>query len=122
MRTGKLLVLDATSTPYPRCVLDGQKVKVHHAVLAAFVGPRPEGMLVLHSNDDPSDNRLENLRYGTISDNQMDSVANGSHYEAALTHCLRGHEFTEDNIYRAPNAPRKRGCRACHRERVRGQR
>lgn len=29
------------------------------------------------------------------------------------THCVRGHEFTEDNIYRAPSMPNSRQCRKC---------
>lgn len=33
---------------------------------------------VLHINDNPGDNRLCNLRYGTDADNQKDSVTNGS--------------------------------------------
>lgn len=32
---------------------------------------------------------------------------------ARKTHCLRGHEFTEVNIYRAPSRPNARICRAC---------
>lgn len=32
---------------------------------------------------------------------------------ARKTHCLRGHEFTEANIYRPPGRPRSRACRKC---------
>lgn len=47
---------------------------VHQLVLEAFVGPRPkakQGSLidVLHINGDPTDNRLENLKYGTRGEN-----------------------------------------------------
>jgi hypothetical protein len=45
---------------------------VHHLVAEAFIGQRPEGLLVLHKNDDGFDNRLENLRYGDAEENQMD--------------------------------------------------
>jgi hypothetical protein len=43
---------------------DGQKVPryVHHLVLEAFVGPRPEGLVCCHWDGDPGNNRLENLR------------------------------------------------------------
>ena len=37
--------------------------QVSHLVLMAFVGPRPIGMEACHWNDDPSDNRLSNLRW-----------------------------------------------------------
>jgi hypothetical protein len=46
---------------------------VHKLVLEAFTGqPRPEGMVCCHVNGNPSDNRLENLRWGTLRDNAAD--------------------------------------------------
>lgn len=42
---------------------------VHTLVAAAFLGPRPEGMDVMHADDDPQNNRLANLSYGTRSEN-----------------------------------------------------
>lgn len=48
------------------------RIKVHHLVLLAFVGPRPAGMQALHTDDDPLNNHLSNLRYGTPSENQRD--------------------------------------------------
>ncbi len=51
--------------------------KVHHLVLEAFVGPRPEGMVCCHQNDDPADNRLENLRWDTPASNNQDAIRNG---------------------------------------------
>lgn len=49
---------------------------VHSLVLLAFVSPRPEGMVCRHLNDDPADNRLANLRYGTASQNAADAKLN----------------------------------------------
>lgn len=51
-------------------------VKVHQLVMAAFVGPCPQGQEVLHWNDVATDNRLSNLRYGTRSDNLRDRYRN----------------------------------------------
>ena len=45
---------------------------VHQLVLLAFVGPCPEGMEVCHGDGDPTNNRLDNLRYDTRSENIMD--------------------------------------------------
>lgn len=45
---------------------------VHKLVLEAFVCPRPAGMVCCHINGNPSDNRLENLRWGTLHDNAAD--------------------------------------------------
>jgi hypothetical protein len=51
---------------------------VHRLVLEAFVGPCPEGMSSsLHHDDDPSNNRLSNLSWGTQKDNYADAVRNG---------------------------------------------
>lgn len=50
---------------------------VHSLVLEAFVGPRPAGQLACHGNDDPSDNRKTNLKWGTPLDNAADAIRNG---------------------------------------------
>ena len=42
---------------------------VHHAVLSAWVGPRPEGMECDHINGDSLDNRLCNLEWVTHKEN-----------------------------------------------------
>lgn len=65
---------------------------VHHLVLEAFVGPRPEGAHACHRDDNPSDNRLENLYWGTPEDNMADKVRNKNRHK---THpaCKWGHDF-----------------------------
>jgi hypothetical protein len=50
----------------------GNSRLVHQLVLEAFIGPRPNECEVLHKNGDPADNRLDNLRYGTRSENLED--------------------------------------------------
>jgi hypothetical protein len=59
---------------------DGTKkaVLVHRLVLAAFVGPCPDGMEGCHGNGIPSDNRLSNLRWDTWSGNHFDRVRHGT--------------------------------------------
>lgn len=86
---------------------------VHVLVLSAFVGPCPVGMEGCHWNDDGSDNRLENLRWDTRSANVADSVRNGTHHMARVTHCPEGHEYTPENTYRYPAG--NRACRECRR-------
>lgn len=51
---------------------------VHRLILEAFVGPCPDGMECRHANGNPADNRLENLRWGTRSENQRDAVKHGT--------------------------------------------
>jgi hypothetical protein len=53
--------------------------KVEYLVLEAFAGLRPEGLECCHGNDVRTDNRLENLRWGTHKENMGDSVKNGKH-------------------------------------------
>lgn len=93
--------------------------RVHHLVLEAFVGPRPDGAIGLHWNDNPQDNRVENLRWGSHSDNNNDRVRNGIHHNAAKTHCKNGHKLTADNVYPTKNGEIKRNCKLCARERAR---
>ena len=101
-----------------------QKLRyVHRLVLEAFVGEEPPGTQACHWNDDPEDNRLENLRWGTPTENRLDSVRNGSHHNSIKTHCKWGHEFTPENT--KPQSGKKgRRCRTCdnawHRAKARG--
>lgn len=88
-------------------------VKVHHLVLAAFVGPRPQGLLTRHLDGDPANNRLANLTYGTKSENAYDSVAHGTHPQASKTECIHGHEFTPANTHTYQG---RRICRTCKRD------
>lgn len=48
---------------------------IHRLVAEAFLGPRPsEETVIRHLNGNPTDNRLENLAYGTQKDNMMDAI------------------------------------------------
>lgn len=49
---------------------------LHHIVLEAFVGARPEGAVACHRNDDGDDNALANLYWGSEEDNQLDKYIN----------------------------------------------
>lgn len=53
-------------------------IGVHQLVLRAFVGVQEKGVEVRHLDNNPFNNRLENLAYGTKSDNMQDAVKCGS--------------------------------------------
>jgi hypothetical protein len=89
--------------------------KVHLLVLEAFVGPRPEGALGCHKDDDPANNALINLYWGTHSENQLDSVRLGNHHEASKTHCPREHPLVMPNLVRYQHRRGYRSCLACAR-------
>lgn len=57
--------------------------RVHQLVMEAFVGPRPDGLVTCHWDGDFRNNRLDNLRYDTLSSNTLDSVRHGTHPRAA---------------------------------------
>lgn len=93
---------------------DGKKnFLVHRLVLEAFVGPRPEGMFGCHNNGDPSDNRLENLRWDTPKNNSADMIRHGTNHYRNLTHCKRGHLLEDPNLTKNGKKTNHRKCRAC---------
>jgi len=93
---------------------DGFRAKlVHRLVCEAFHGPAPEGKpLVLHWDDDPSNNHYSNLRWGSYADNRNDAVRNGGDYNARRTHCINGHSF---QLYAVRNPKGHRVCVLCRR-------
>lgn len=90
-----------------------QNVRVHVLVAAAFRGPRPKGQVVRHLNDQPNDNRVENLLYGTVADNAWDKVRNGGHHGSKRTQCPRGHRLQGSNLCPNQLARGRRSCLAC---------
>lgn len=52
-------------------------IRVHSLVLRSFRGPRPKGEMTCHKDDNPSNNRLENLYWGTQKSNSADARRNG---------------------------------------------
>lgn len=50
---------------------------VHQLVARTFLGERPKGADVCHNNGDPKDNRPENLRYDTRTENNLDVLRIG---------------------------------------------
>ena len=52
-------------------------LEVGALVLTMFYGPRPDGAVVMHLDDDPTNNRIDNLRWGTPADNARDMARKG---------------------------------------------
>lgn len=106
-----------------------KSLKVHRALLEAFVGPPPSpGMFALHADDNPANNDLSNLRWGTRRENIEDAMRNGglvagAAWRRAITHCPRGHAYDEKNTrIKRTGRHERRVCRACHREDARRRR
>ncbi len=76
-------------TGYCRITLrrDGKskEYSAHRLVLAAFVGPCPQKMVGCHNNGIRTDNNLDNLRWDTLSNNNLDMVRHGTQPTLKLT-------------------------------------
>jgi hypothetical protein len=68
MSTGHLYVITG----------DRRKLWIHHAVLLAYVGPRPEGMECRHLDGNPRHNHAANLAWGTRAENMRDRARHGT--------------------------------------------
>lgn len=59
---------------------------LHKLVLETFIGPRPKGKIIRYYPDqDPSNNRLDNLSYNTSQQNNYDRIENDTYNQAKLT-------------------------------------
>jgi hypothetical protein len=63
---------------------------VHSLVAEAFLGPKPEGLIVLHGPRGKLCNEVSNLSYGTHAQNSRDRLRDGTHVygEAMWTNIL----------------------------------
>ena len=88
---------------------------VHRLVMDAFVGPKPTALQTRHLNGNPSDNRLANLAYGTVSENAQDTIRHGRNANVNKTECIRGHPLNDTNVRLTKGG--RRDCRYCERVR-----
>jgi hypothetical protein len=101
-RAGRILrpAINSRGCPTVTLYLCGKRTTrlISHLVADAFLPKKaPTDTVVRHLNDNPADNRLENLAWGTYSDNRQDAIRNDrlnqpigvAHWNARLT---------EDNV------------------------
>ena len=88
---------------------------VHKLVCIAFHGEQPSPKSqVMHRNNVKTDNRAENLEWGTAKRNNLDVVKSGHHTNANKTHCPKGHSYDDAYTYRRRDRDvNTRVCRAC---------
>ncbi len=86
-RKGKILIPTKGPAGYIQLHLCNGKRKlhkVHKLVLESFIGPVPDEMNACHNNNKRDDNRLENLRWDTKSNNELDKKKHGT--DPSTTH------------------------------------
>ena len=103
---------------YGRTRIDGRADSAHRVSYQLTYGPISEGLIVMHSCDNPCCVNPNHLSLGTKGINAQDCVAKGRKNGMDRTHCPRGHEYSIENTYYRPGQIR-RMCRTCHRERIR---
>jgi hypothetical protein len=77
--------INVSGNGYPVCWHSGKVRYVHEVVCEAFHGPRPEGMEVLHLDDDKTNYDPSNLRWGTSSENRKMARGRGKNTRHKLT-------------------------------------
>lgn len=102
-----------TGGRYMAVSLNVGTVSVHSLVALAFIGERPDGMQVCHTNGDMHDNAALNLRYDTPSANGYDQVNHGRHFNKRKTHCPRGHRLEVPNLTSSWEKLGHRCCKSC---------
>lgn len=118
---GKLLKQNTDKAGYKRVTLHnngGERKYVHRLVLETFVGKPEEHQETRHLNGVRTDNRLENLAWGTSSENNFDIVRHGNHIHASRETCKHGHQKIEANTANYSKAKGHRVCLACSRART----
>jgi hypothetical protein len=97
------------SDGYGQLKVSRKRLAAHRVSYGAFVGD-PGELHVLHRCDTPLCINPSHLFLGTNADNQRDKALKGRTAQSKLTHCVRGHALSGDNvrIY-----GRKRVCLAC---------
>ena len=74
------------------------QISIHRAVLSAFDRLPNQGEVGMHLDDDPTNNSIENLRWGTTSDNVRDCSAKRRHNKSRNDHCPQGHALAAPNL------------------------
>lgn len=85
----------------------------HRFAFQRFVRSLAPGECVMHTCDNPPCVNPEHLRAGSIADNNEDMFNKGRAWQCRVTHCPRGHEYTEANTSRGTRGGRV--CVACRR-------
>ena len=62
---------------YPGLTIRGETWTIHRLMALAFLGKPPKGALVMHRDDNPLNNHISNIVYGTVLTNAYSAWTNG---------------------------------------------
>lgn len=97
---------------YTKIGYQGRTWLTHRLAYTVYVGEIPNGMQLDHLCKVPACCNPDHLEPVTCRENLLrgDTI---TATEAAQTHCKNNHPLTGSNLYRRPDRPNSRGCRAC---------
>lgn len=87
----------------------------HRVAYELTYGPIPPNMFILHKCDNIRCVNPKHLSIGSPGDNHADMISKGRHWQASITHCPQGHEYTPENSLRTPAGGLY--CRTCRNKR-----
>lgn len=117
-RKGQVLKQSLSRKGYYHVTVYGDRKRrsadVHRLVCEAFHGLcADEDMEARHLNGVSTDNRPENLAWGTRSENMQDRLRHGRNSNANKTQCRFGHPYDDANTF--VTSAGTRACRLCRK-------
>lgn len=89
---------------------------LHRQIMEMVYGPEAiRGKVVMHLCDNPPCFRFDHLHIGTHAENARDMYAKGRDRNSIKTHCVHGHELTDENTYFRTRSGGGRACLVCKR-------
>lgn len=110
--TGCWMWLGTNWKGYGQTCRNGKKEKAYRASYELYVGAIPPGLTIDHLCRTPLCVNPSHLEPVTRTEN---ALRQGEHTRKTVTHCSRGHEYTEENTHlHGPNRS-FRACKECRR-------